>query len=189
MALLVVDNGTSYLGALKDITAPFNPMIVSWNDLKHVSTRDYEGIILSGGHTFAIATDPNEFEQEMELVKSTPIPILGICLGYELIGYTFGAKLEKLPRKEHKIISITILEDDPIFNTDTHITVFENHSWMISELSEQLKPLARSVRGFEIIKHVSMPIYGFQFHPEIIVDPQALTIFDNWLSFVHGDLK
>lgn len=184
MRILIIDNNTSYLDSLVRLTYPHIASIVKWSDFKFHKLGDYQLIILSGGHPNSIKYQHDLYEEEIKTILRSDIPILGICLGFELIVYSFGGKLKELPQKEKGVVEINIIEKDLILKDIDKIKVFESHRWIAEELPKDLLSLAVSKDGIEIVRHIKRPIYGFQFHPEIVADKNDLKIFSNLLALV-----
>lgn len=185
MNILVVDNTTSYLPQLKNLLSKENFSVVPYSDLENTSIEEFDAIILSGGHQFSVEGNQNRFEKEISLIQNTQKPILGICFGFELISYAFGAKLELLQNKETGIINIEVIESDKIFSNIPNFQVYESHRWVVKETPDDLIALARSKDGIEAVKHKSRPIYGVQFHPEMFVEKTCGDeIFFNFLNII-----
>lgn len=158
---------------------------MSYSDIKDVATDNFDAIILSGGHSFTIEGNDSRLNDEVEIIKNSTQPILGICYGFELIAHAFGTKLELLPAKEKGIITIEVVEPDRIFTNIPSFEVFENHRYVVKETTEDLIVLAQSKDGIEAIKHKTRPLYGVQFHPEMFVEQSCGDeIFDNFLRLV-----
>lgn len=168
MKVLLIDNGTKHLKKLKELLAGNNVDIYPLFK-KYPSFYDYSLIVLSGGSMFAVKNDPDKFNQEMDLIRSAKVPIVGICEGAELIAYTFNSDLEQVQPKVKGTRKI-MLTDKSLFNTKSEIEVYEAHHWAIKKLGRKLIGLAKSDTGFEIIKHKERDIYGLQFHPEMLTD-------------------
>jgi len=182
MRILIIDNNTSYLESLKNLLSPHSFSVIKWEDFKYYKLDNYNLIILSGGHPNTVTYSHQLYEDEIKTILRSNIPILGICLGFELIVYAFGGKLKELPEKEKGEIEIEIISNDTILKNITSLRVFESHRWIAESLPQELIPLAKSKEGVEIIKHITKFIYGFQFHPEIIVDKKDLKIFANLME-------
>lgn len=174
MKTLIIDNGTKYLGKLRDLVRELDEDITikKWWTVDSNFAKDFDLIVLSGGHQFSVVRNPELFKNEIELVKTLTKPILGICLGFEVIAYAYGATLTHSPKYEKGIFKIEKVTDSPIFTKVNDFEVFENHGIRVKNLkdNEFLVPLAESMYGIEIIKHKNKPIYGFQFHPEMFVN-------------------
>jgi anthranilate synthase/aminodeoxychorismate synthase-like glutamine amidotransferase len=114
------------------------------------------------------------------------IPILGVCLGHQAIGYCFGAKIVQAKRLMHgKTSKIYHNQRDifkgipnPFLATRYHSLLVENKN-----LPECLEVTAKTKEA-EImgLKHKAYPIWGVQFHPESILTKSGKDILDNFLK-------
>jgi GMP synthase-like glutamine amidotransferase len=179
MKTLIINNHTKFLKELQSFF-PGIVEILNKEDLFEKSDfADYDLIVLSGGYEVAtVAHHPDQYYKEIELVKTTKIPILGICLGVEIITYALGGELEKLDGPHQGNIKLTVTDQDlvTILQSQT-IEVFEGHQWGVKILANDMISCAFSDHGPEIIKHLKRPIIGMQFHPEVT---QNQKIFD-WI--------
>lgn len=179
MKTLIINNHTKFLKELQS-SFPGIVEILNKEDLpKKSDFVDYDLIVLSGEYEVAtVAHHPDQYYKEIELVKKTKIPILGICLGVEIITYALGGELEKLDRVHQGNIKLTIIDQSliRIFKSQT-IEVFECHQWRVKTLPNNMTSCGFSDHGPEIIKHLIRPIIGIQFHPEVT---QNQNIFD-WI--------
>lgn len=157
MKILLINNDSRFIKQLKRLVRPAK--VVTWNKLG-LNIDNFDAVILSGGHKFPVLNHDRTYRQEIKLIRKIHKPLVGICLGSELIAYTFGGKLVRLPQKERGNIIIR--------EAKKNLTVFESHRWAIKKLPENFITLARSKDGIEIFQHKNKPIYGLQFHPEIL---------------------
>lgn len=164
MKILLVDNGTKHLQSLVSLLSGHSL------EIKGVGSLDDKGrwdlVVLSGGSSEAVAKNPDFFQKEISLIKSTNIPTVGICQGCELIAYSFGGVLEKQNKKAHGLRNIRVL-DRKSFDLPETITVYEAHRWAIKSVGPEISILAESDMGVEILKHKFKKILGMQFHPEM----------------------
>lgn len=191
MHILVVDNGSTYLSALKRLLSPHSFEIVSYDSLRanldHPPLTQYDLTILSGGHAFSVVGNEDKSKPEIDLILTSKTPLLGICLGFELIAAAFGARLIHLPLKQKGLTRLTPVTSSPLFDNLTHLDVYESHRWVVKNPGSELLALARSVSGIEIIRHNNKLIYGFQFHPEMFPDQsQGDEMFANFLRIVEN---
>ncbi len=184
MRILIIDNNTSYLDSLTKLLLPHSVSVIKFEDFKSHKLNNYNLIILSGGHPNSVEYQHKLYEEEIKTILRSNIPILGICLGFELIVFSFGGKLKELPEKEKGEIEIKIINNDFITKNIKSLRVFESHRWVAESLPKELISLAESKDGIEIIKHITRFIYGFQFHPEMIVDESDFKMFNNLLELV-----
>jgi len=182
MRLLVINNKSNFIESLKNILSKYEVTIVPFNEISLDEIKKFDKIILSGGHSLCVKNHDKDYQKELEIIKKSGKPIFGICLGFELIGYAFGEKLEKIKPKEKGIIKIEKIKDDRIlFGLNNRFEVYESHRWVIKN-TNFLVPLAKSKDGIEIVKHPDKKIYGSQFHPEVFVEKtQGHKIIENFL--------
>lgn len=170
MNILLIDNGTRQLQSLERALAPHTITTLRFEEFDfefQVTGEHIDLVVLSGGGQYSVIGNELRFAKEIEFVRTSPIPILGICLGAELIAHAFGATLELLGHKETGPKKLEVLiPSDPLFDHNPQLQVFESHRWAITSLSSELIGLARSESGYEIIRHPTLPRLGFQFHPE-----------------------
>jgi GMP synthase-like glutamine amidotransferase len=188
MKILIVDNGSKYLSKLQSLTSAHDVTTKKYTEIDVRAGNNYDLIILSGGHTFSVVGHEAEFEREINLIKNSTTPILGICLGFELIAYSYGATLIQLTDREKGVLHIEKITPDPIFGHLSDLQVFESHRWIVTDVGAQILPLAGSVDGIEIIKHKVKLIYGFQFHPEMFRDQtRGGELFANLIKIVQNN--
>lgn len=187
MKILIIDNGSRYLDKLKLLVSGHDFHVTNYSQIAPTGYSSYDLIILSGGHTISVMGHDFEFAKEIELIQNSPTPILGICLGFELVSHSYGATLHKMISKEKSIIQIKLLNPDPLFENLSQLNVFESHRWVIDNAGDNLLPLAASLDGIEIIRHRHKLIYGFQFHPEMFTEvTQGDELFANFLKIVDN---
>ena len=177
----MVDNATINLNKLKKSFNEYKINIERYNKIKN--PEKYDLIVLSGGSGFSVVNHKNVFKKEIRLIKNSKIPILGICLGAEIIAISFGGKLKKSLSKEKGIMEIKKIKNDPLIKgLPNKFKVYESHRWIIKNC-KNLIPLAKSKKGIEIIKHPSKKIYGVQFHPEMFKNKtKGYKIIKNFLE-------
>ncbi len=168
MNILLIDNGTKLLEKLEHLL-PGHDVVHTWRDFTEVDVKDADLIILSGGSAMQLVGNEAEFAREIELVRTTEKPVIGICFGCEIMAVAFGATLRELEVKHEGIKEIEILEEGAA-STPRRVKVYEYHRWIIDQMPEGFEIVGRSKDGPELIRHTSKPLYGLQFHPENLVD-------------------
>jgi GMP synthase-like glutamine amidotransferase len=170
MKIAIIDNGTRFIGELARFAQAGGANEVTTFNLDQIddaSLASCDLVILSGAVRDPVGANPEKYQKEIELVKTTEKPVLGICMGFEIIAYAFGSDLERMHNKESRILSLNWVATSPITECFNSIEVQEHHRWRIKKLGDELMAIAESEDGIEIIKHKDRPIYGFQFHPEL----------------------
>lgn len=192
MIILVIDNYDSFVYNIVQIVSELGAnTIVVRNDeisLSAIERIEPDGIIISPG-----PGTPEKREDigiSVDVVKKfgRSIPILGICLGHQVIGYAFGAMIRRARTIMHgKISTIKITNNTPLFkNIPTIFKATRYNSLVIDNVPEELSVDAISLDDNEImaIHHKIYPIYGVQFHPESVGTEYGKQILRNFLDIV-----
>ncbi len=113
------------------------------------------------------------------------IPIMGVCLGHQAIGYAFGADVVRADRVMHGKISPIINDGQTIFRgIPNPFPAGRYHSLLLekSSLPSCLEISAETEEG-EImgIQHRDLPLWGVQFHPESILTLEGKQLLSNFL--------
>lgn len=118
---------------------------------------------------------------------SGKIPILGVCLGHQAIGYAFGAKIVGAKYIKHGIAEEIKLDGKGLFRSIGNKAVFTRyHSLVIDEstLPPDFEVTARSEDGDIMgVRHKTMSIEGVQFHPESIASQYEKQFFNAFLNY------
>ncbi len=185
--IILIDNYDSftfnlyhYLSSLKvKVDVIRNDQITSYEILK----KKYNKIVISPG-----PGNPNQSGNCLKIVKSLykKIPILGVCLGHQIIGQVFGSKIVQTKKLMHgktsKIISkkLGILKNLP-----TSFEATRYHSLIIHKktLSKELEITAESKDGLVMgVQHKKYAVHGVQFHPESIKTKLGIKILKNFIK-------
>ncbi len=130
---------------------------------EEVLSKQPDGIFLSNG-----PGDPGACDYAIEAVKrfiEVKVPLFGICLGYQILAISCGAKEAKMKFGHHGA-------NHPVFDLQNNCVIItsQNHGFMIEEstLPKNLIATHRSLfdQSLQGIKHKTSPAYGFQGHPE-----------------------
>lgn len=188
----IIDNYDSFtynlVHLIEKITA--QPVSVFLNDVVDINTlAEFDKIILSPGPGL-----PQQAGKLLDIIQhyAATKNILGVCLGHQAIGMSFGGKLQNLSTVYHGIASKIIVNDSEQNNQHS---IFKNlpnefdagryHSWVIDKASLPNEFLVTATDGqgnIMAMQHRSLPLYGIQFHPESIMTEQGEAILRNWLS-------
>lgn len=112
------------------------------------------------------------------------IPILGICLGQQLLAKIYGGKVKEAEIGEYAEQEIMIDDEDRILQgLGPSIEAWVSHKDEVTLLPPGFKNLAHSETcRIEAIAHETLPIFGVQFHPEVEHTPKGPEIFKNFLG-------
>lgn len=184
--ILILDNYDSFTYNLYHLVKELSNdnIEVIRNDQLTVEDADvFDKIILSPGPGI-----PEEAGLLLPIIKeyAPHKSILGVCLGHQAIGQSFGATLTNLSNVYHGLQSeIDIIADDPLFSgLGTQLAVGRYHSWVINpdSLPEELIVTAMSKENQIMgIRHKQYDVHGIQFHPESILTPQGKVMMQNFL--------
>jgi GMP synthase (glutamine-hydrolysing) len=183
--LIVVNNGTHFLAEMHRALVTLgidHERISGYESLTVDSLRSYSGAILTGGEVHVyVAEQLASVAVDAQVLALAEVPVLGICLGHQLIADHFGAEVEPLPNGVDTEVSIEIVRADPLFaGLPSQFVARVAHDDAVTALPTPLVALARSTIGeFEAIRHRERPIYGLQFHPEASGDA-GMTILNNF---------
>ena len=143
--------------------------------------KDAKGIIISGAPILVTEENMESYIESSHWIKTTNIPILGICFGHQLIGIQFGSIAKKM-KEDREMQEVEVFESSPIFSRLPRvIEMQEDHCEFIS-VPNNFKLLASSDSCFhEAMEHSQKPIYGIQFHPEVSGNYGSM-IIENFLK-------
>lgn len=155
---------------------------------KEVHPEKFDGIVLSNG-----PGDPQECKEEIKIIKKmykSDIPMLGICLGHQLMGLATGAKTGKL-KYGHRGPNQPVKD----LKTDrVHITS-QNHGYYILEesINHQIAEVSHiniNDRTVEGLRYKNKNILTVQFHPEACPGPHdSEYLFDDFIQTIQEKAK
>lgn len=137
-----------------------------------------EGIILSGGPTMDRIGNCREY------VENIDVPILGICLGHQLIAKTFGGDYGTGSQGGYASIEVDVIEENDILKgLGPKLSTWASHADEVTRMPDNFIRLARSQYcETEAMKHPERPIYGVQWHPEVAHTEKGEELFLNFLE-------
>ena len=187
MQILMIDNYDSFTYNLYQYFGILGAKVeVFRNDKIEVNKIDiskYRSIVISPGP--GRPTDAGVSKDIIEKFKGI-VPILGVCLGHQVIGEVFGSKIVRADVVMHGKTSKIYHNDDEIFEdvpdpfiaTRYHSLAIERES-----ISDELLITAISDDGVIMgVRHIEHPIWGIQFHPESILTKYGMKILENFLK-------
>ncbi|MDA3043374.1 MULTISPECIES: anthranilate phosphoribosyltransferase [unclassified Campylobacter] len=129
----------------------------------------------------------------LEILKANlGIPILGVCLGHQAIGLSFGAKIKTLEVPKHgKTSEISVVSENAVLaGLPSKFEVMRYHSLYVDELPPCLEISAVSEDGVIMaMKHKEREIYGIQFHPESYFTQYGKKIIENFVNLNKPQIK
>jgi para-aminobenzoate synthetase component II len=181
--ILIVDNYDSFVFNVARYFEELGERVaVKRNDAILKDDLKVKAIVISPG-----PCAPKQAGQSLEIVDqmSGQVPLLGICLGHQVIGEAFGGSVVKAKRPMHGDSSEITHDATGIFTgLPQRFSVGRYHSLIVERLGDTaLNTTAHSEDG-EImgLKHKTHPTYGVQFHPESIMTEHGYDILRNFLK-------
>ena len=187
MKILLIDNYDSFTFNLfhyiskikKNVEVIRNDKI----DGKTVLKRKYDKIVISPG-----PGNPNQAGNCLKIVKEVyqKIPILGVCLGHQIIGQVFGGKIVNAKNLMHgKISKIRHSKKGLFKNVQKDFEATRYHSLVVDRkkfpknLLITAETKNKTIMG---IMHKEYDIHGFQFHPESISTKVGMKLIKNFIT-------
>ena len=184
--IILIDNYDSftfnlyhYLSSFKvNVDVIRNDQITSNEILK----KKYNKIVISPG-----PGNPNQSGNCLKIVKSLykKIPILGVCLGHQIIGQVFGSKIIQARKLVHgKTSKILSKRTGILKNLPKSFEATRYHSLIIEKktLSKHLVITAENKDGLIMgVQHKEYDVHGVQFHPESIKTKLGIKILKNFI--------
>lgn len=146
----------------------------------------FSSLIVSGGNSMLnYFDDKGTVLKGAELINNTNKPVLGICLGNQIIGRIHGTNLTFF--EQQGWAKINIIKDDKILeNVPYTFNAWQNHLYSLAKVPEDFSILCTgTANSIQMIKHNDLPIYGVQFHPEFSdgkMENHARIILENFLK-------
>lgn len=138
---------------------------------------DYTGLVVLGGPMSANETDKHPFLAEAtDLIRAFAAedrPVLGICLGGQLIARAFGGEVYRMGRLESGFYTMAVTPEgrrDPVFSTlGTEITSFQNHFEAVRNIRDAVSLATGGACPIQAFR-IGRATYATQFHPEVTID-------------------
>lgn len=153
---------------------------VSVEDLAEM--KKLEGLVISPG-----PGRPEDGGVSQEAVRhfTGRIPILGVCLGHQIIGHAFGAGVVRGSRPMHGKVTRICHRGEGLFKgLPESYPVTRYHSLIVerSTVPGQLRVDAMSEDGAVMaLSHREYPLYGIQFHPEAVLTEYGHELLENFI--------
>ncbi len=186
-AIIVVDFGGQYCHLIGRRVREYKvysevvPYDVTPEEIKALNKKfNVKGIILSGGPSSIHEENAPKCSRE---ILELNIPILGLCYGHQLIAHFSGGEVKRADKREYGITIVII--DKPIGvlkGLDDKEKVWMSHGDTVYTLSQEYDILAHTENcPVAAFKHKEEPIYGLQWHPEVIHTEKGGKMLENFI--------
>ncbi len=186
MKIILIDKYDSFTFNLYHYLSTYSHVDVIRNDKidsAEIVKKKYNKIVISPG-----PGNPNQAGNCLKIVKKLykKIPILGVCLGHQIIGQVFGSKIIQAKNLVHGKTSKIISKKKGILkNLPKTFEATRYHSLIVDKktLSKDLSITAETKNGIIMgIQHKNYNVHGVQFHPESIKTKYGLKILKNFIK-------
>ncbi len=185
--VLVIDNYDSFAyNLVQHLGTLGQTLIVRRNDVIGINdTRELDpaAIVISPG-----PGTPRDAGISLDVVRTLgeSLPILGVCLGHQVIGEAYGADVIQTGAPVHGKTSDIWHDGKTIYKTvKTPFTATRYHSLIVDRqtVPECLEVSAWTESGAVMgLRHKDFDVEGVQFHPESILTPEGMSILKNFLA-------
>ena len=187
--ILMIDNYDSftynlvqYFGELKAVLKVYRNDAIT---IKQIEKMQPDRIVISPG-----PGRPEDAGISVDIIKcfSGKIPVLGVCLGHQSIGYAYGGKIIRAKHLMHGKTSLISHDGKTLFKgIDNPFEATRYHSLVIDkktlpgclEVTAWTKDKDREIMA---LRHKKFPLWGVQFHPESILTKEGKGILNNFLK-------
>lgn len=190
MNVLLIDNRDSFTFNLSQLIAKVTartPVVID-----NTATNWREVVAATGANAIVISPGPGTPERRKdfgicsEVILESNLPLLGVCLGHQGLGYVYGARVVPAPVPMHGRISRISHYGGELFrHIPNHFDVVRYHSLCIdrNSLPGCLSVTALTADGVVMaVRHESRPQFGVQFHPESVSGDCGEQLIRNFLE-------
>jgi len=186
--IAVIDNGGQFTHlegrALRELGVE-HEIVDSDTPVEEVLGEDgmgADGVVLSGGPSMGGAGNSAEYLERN-------VPVLGICLGHQIIAEEFGGEVGVGEYGGYADIDVRILDDTGVLaGLGETASTWASHADEVKRVPDGFVRTAESdVCGVEAMRHESRHLYGVQWHPEVSHTENGLQVFRNFVEIVSGE--
>ncbi len=179
MKILVVNNYGQFCHlihrAVRDLDQD-SELVSNTMSIEELLGKEPDGLILSGGPDIERSGNCDLYVKELEL------PILGICLGHQIIARAYGGEIRTGMQGGYASVEVEVMEEDEILaGIGPKVNVWASHADEVSRLPPGFERLARSnVCEVEAMRHREKPLFGVQWHPEVSHTEKGEELLENF---------
>jgi para-aminobenzoate synthetase len=186
MRTLLIDNHDSFTYNLFHLLAEVNgaePLVVRNDEMswEEISRRQFDNVVLSPGP--GRPERAGDFGVCAEAIRHASVPLLGVCLGHQGLGWLAGGEVIPAPEPAHgRVVEIRHTETALFAGIPASFRAVRYHSLCLREpLPVELEPIAWAQDGVLMaLAHRRRPQWGVQFHPESICSEHGRRLLANF---------
>lgn len=189
--ILIIDHNDSFtynLVQLLNEAGAQEVQVCPYSKIEEVKVNQVDGILLSPGPGL-----PADYPKSIELISQVKIdkPILGVCMGLQLVVTCFGGRLRNLETVKHgrQVLLVEATKSALFSKIQFPTTVGLYHSWAMDESygGDELEITATLTDGTVMaVQHKQYNIQAVQFHPESYMTTKGAVLIKNWLKLVES---
>jgi len=182
----VVDNGGQWTHRIWRVLREIGCETKIIQNTTPVRQIDADALILSGGAP-RIAWESPKLGNCTDYMKEFGGPILGICVGLQLMAVHCGGRAGPSEVPEYGLARIRVVEEDDLFRElPKELLVWESHNDEVKEVKDFAVLAVSENCAIQAVKHVRKPFYGVQFHPEVNNTEHGEEILKNFVAVARG---
>jgi len=187
MKVAVIENGGQYTHVIWRTVRDLGHEVKVFPNKTPFEELASDGYILGGGPGSAYKDD---FGVCAEIIKGgveNNCPVLGICLGHQLIGHLLGGIVARGPSAEYGLGELFVDEKDVLFqHCPKKFNVWVSHFDEVKQMPQDFVKLAHSKTcSIEAMHHKTKLIFGVQFHPEVWHTENGERILKNFFECIE----
>jgi GMP synthase (glutamine-hydrolysing) len=182
VSVYVVDNGGQWTHRIWRVLREIECETKIIPNTTAVNEIDADGLIMSGGAP-RIAWESPKLGNCIDYLNEFDGPILGICLGLQLMAIHCGGKAGPSKVPEYGLARIRVMEEDDLFKgLPKEFLVWESHNDEVKEAPGFAILAVSDNCGVQAVKHLNKLYYGVQFHPEVNNTEHGEDILRNFVN-------
>ena len=163
---------------------------IEWDQASTERFNAHDGVVLSGSPDMMSEEETQaKFAAEIDAIRDSDTPVLGVCFGHQMIAHAFGAEVVKDGKHVLEMVETRVLKEDPLFRgLPRSLMLLESRHEVVKSLPKGFRLLATSdVSRIATMKHETRPLYGVQFHPERYTreNPDGRRVIGNFLRLLR----
>jgi GMP synthase (glutamine-hydrolysing) len=186
--ILIIDCGSAKTPLIEEMVYEFDDtLVVPLLDFCEADLQSIHGVVISGAPILITEVDTTPFLEKFTWLKTTVLPVLGICFGHQMMGLTYGA-LANRQREDRDWQIVEIIHACSLFDRmPTEIEFMEDHCESISIPPDFIHVGVSDATVNEAMMHKEKPLYGVQFHPEVSGNMGAI-LFENFVNICKQEM-